>query len=52
MSLNKAIEGFPDFIERLENLPGEIMVRAQLEFVRKQAQEAAGPISISWTPPR
>lgn len=50
MSLNKAIEGFPDFIERLEKLPGEIMVREQLEFVRKQTQEAAPPKSILWTP--
>lgn len=38
MKLTKAIDNFFDLIERLETLPGEIMVREQLEFIRQQAR--------------
>jgi hypothetical protein len=38
MKLTKAIDNFFDVIERLEKLPGEITVRQQLDFIRKQAQ--------------
>jgi hypothetical protein len=40
MKITKAIDGFFDFIERLERLPGEITVKEQLEFVRQQARSA------------
>jgi hypothetical protein len=44
MKVSKAIDGFSDFIGRLETMPGEIMLKEQLEFIRKQAQESAGNV--------
>jgi hypothetical protein len=50
LHLAKAIDGFFDLIARLETLPGEIIVKEQLEFIRRQAQEAAEAKGPLWIP--
>lgn len=39
MKLRPAIESFSAFIDRLERMPGEVIVREQLDFIRKQAEK-------------